>query len=585
MAVPTISTASVFSIEPIRAKGGGNCTSDGGKSVSAKGILWSKTNSTPTVSDNEGATNAGGGTGSFTNQNIQPQTSPCGVPLPFPHDSCYLVPNTTYYVRAYANNADGTGYGSVVSFKTTTSYPLIFGDNSYYQTPKDGNIYYNLTRISFSTKWYMEHRQGSVPTQAGFYWCATDDAAFATFWSDGASYLSTYPARKSLKTITSSVYYYNLAATGLTAGKTYMIRPISYSDKGTNYYNLNDWGQITTLTTYVPTLTTNAISAIGGNSATSGGDIIDGGGSSITAKGVCWSTSANPTIANSKTNNGTGDADFTSNITGLTTGTLYYVRAYATNSTGTAYGNQQSFTTLAAPTVTTTIGTAITTRTFTSGGNVTAQGYDAVTARGVCWSTGSTPTIANSKTVNGTGTGAFTSSITGLTPNTLYYYRAYATNSAGTGYGTIRSLTTNVANYCPTNYSATTVDEYSVRFTWTLPEPLTDIYTNFDDYYESGITAYLVSQLHSPNIPTTGYTLTGCTPDFVYTYYFNAVNTTDIPSGNCYTTATEQVSTASLGTTITDFDYLSGTTGTTTFSWTNNNYGDTSKLYYWFYIQ
>jgi hypothetical protein len=93
------------------------------------------------------------------------------------------------------------------------------------------------------------------------------------------------------------------------------------------------------------TLTTTAASAITGVAATSGGNITNDGGGSVTARGVCWSTSPNPTIANSKTTDGTGTGSFSSSITGLTGNITYYVRAYATNSSGTAYGNQISFTT------------------------------------------------------------------------------------------------------------------------------------------------------------------------------------------------------------------------------------------------
>ena len=87
------------------------------------------------------------------------------------------------------------------------------------------------------------------------------------------------------------------------------------------------------------------------------------------------------------------------------------------------------------PTVTTTAASAITTITATGGGNVTADGGATVSARGICWNTTGTPTIASLKTTNGTGTGVFVSSMTGLIPSTTYYVRAYATNSVGTAYG------------------------------------------------------------------------------------------------------------------------------------------------------
>ncbi len=95
-----------------------------------------------------------------------------------------------------------------------------------------------------------------------------------------------------------------------------------------------------------PTVTTTVISNITQTSASSGGNVTDGGSSAVTVRGVCWSTTENPTIADSKTEDGSGTGSFTSSITGLTAGTTYYVRAYATNSFGTSYGAQETFATL-----------------------------------------------------------------------------------------------------------------------------------------------------------------------------------------------------------------------------------------------
>ena len=194
-----------------------------------------------------------------------------------------------------------------------------------------------------------------------------------------------------------------------------------------------------------PTVDTAAISNIAATSATGGGDVVADGGDTVTARGVCWSTSESPTTADSKTTDGTGTGEFTSSITGLTTGTTYYVRAYATNSVGTSYGSQVSFTTNAVPTVTTAAVTEITTTTATSGGNVTDDGGETVSARGVCWSTSTNPTIGDDKTTDGTGTGEFTSSITGLAAGTTYYVRAYATSSVGTAYGSEIEFTTGIS--------------------------------------------------------------------------------------------------------------------------------------------
>lgn len=94
------------------------------------------------------------------------------------------------------------------------------------------------------------------------------------------------------------------------------------------------------------------------------------------------------------------------------------------------------------PVLTTTAVTEITNNTAISGGDITSEEGSAVTARGVCWSTGQTPTIADNKTTDGAGTGKFSSGLSGLYPYTTYYVRAYATNSAGTGYGNVISFTT-----------------------------------------------------------------------------------------------------------------------------------------------
>ena len=102
----------------------------------------------------------------------------------------------------------------------------------------------------------------------------------------------------------------------------------------------------------VPILSsTTAISSISTTTATSGGFVSEDGGSTVTSRGVCWSTTSGPVSTGSNTVNGSGLGSFTSSMTGLTSGVTYYVRAYATNSTGTGYGNELIFTTLT-PTIT-----------------------------------------------------------------------------------------------------------------------------------------------------------------------------------------------------------------------------------------
>ncbi|MBR4535035.1 MAG: hypothetical protein IKO62_00075 [Bacteroidales bacterium] len=102
-------------------------------------------------------------------------------------------------------------------------------------------------------------------------------------------------------------------------------------------FTTNDYG--------IPSVTTNTVSSITATSAVCGGNVTSDDGYSVTARGVCWSTSQGSTVNNSHTTNGSGTGSFSSTMTGLAPGATYYVRAYATNSTGTAYGEQRSFTT------------------------------------------------------------------------------------------------------------------------------------------------------------------------------------------------------------------------------------------------
>ncbi len=205
------------------------------------------------------------------------------------------------------------------------------------------------------------------------------------------------------------------------------------------------------------TVSTTTASSILSTSATSGGVA---SGSFITSRGVCWSTSANPTKLDSKTSNGTGTGTFSSSITGLIPGTTYHYRAYVTNPAGTNYGTDLTFTTLDLPTLTTTAASSILINSASSGGNITSDGGASVTEKGVCWSTSINPTIGDSKTSDGTGTGSFSSSITSLSSGTIYHIRAFATNSVGTSYGS--DLTFNT----PFTFISTTSGNWITAGSW-----------------------------------------------------------------------------------------------------------------------
>ena len=143
--------------------------------------------------------------------------------------------------------------------------------------------------------------------------------------------------------------------------------------------------------------------------------------------------------------NGTTSGTFTSSITGLTAGTVYYVRAYATNAIGTSYGAAQSFTTLSTSSnnpvlASTTTATSITANSAMLGGDVTDEGATEVSVRGLVYGT-STGASTFSVTL-GSGAGTFTSTLTGLAQGTTYFVRSFATNVQGTSYGAETSFTT-----------------------------------------------------------------------------------------------------------------------------------------------
>jgi len=230
----------------------------------------------------------------------------------------------------------------------------------------------------------------------------------------------------------------------LNPGTTYYLRAYARNSVGTAYGNEISFRTISS----IPTLTTATVSEITETSAISGGEITSNGGEDVTARGVCWSVNPNPIIIpDSITIEGVGSETFISTITNLNPGITYYLRAYATNSVGTAYGNEISFKTISStPTLTTSVVSSITDNSAICGGDIITNGGEFVTERGICWSTTDNPTIdIDSKTSDGSGNGLFVSTLSGLLPSTSYYVRAYATNSQGTSYGLSQNFITLAA--------------------------------------------------------------------------------------------------------------------------------------------
>ncbi|MBO2525544.1 MAG: hypothetical protein CW341_07590 [Bacteroidetes bacterium] len=500
--LPTItSTYNVTNVSGSTATSGGNINFDGGAAVTARGVCWS-TLQNPTIDDNH--TTDGSGIGSF-NSNITG-----------------LDPSTTYYVRAYATNSVGTAYGMTVTFTTLTlTIPTV-----------TTNYVYDVTQTSAICIGRVTNSGNAQITACGVCWNTTGNPTIEDDHTTDGNETENFDSH----------------ITGLVPSTTYYVRVYATNSEGTAY------GETVTFTTMriqtIPTVITSAVSDITKTSATCGGEVTDDGGLAIISRGVCWNTVGNPTIDDNYTTSGSGTYDYTSNLYELTAGTTYYVRAYATNALGTAYGETVTFTTLSnpptvttgpvtdistrsarvslllsdynniidlgvcwsqwtsyptissndyvdglgdstwlmtplepgytyyvrafaimsdgttvygqpvtfntlaelVPTVVTSAVSDITNHTAICGGEVTDNGHLDVTAYGVCWNTTGNPTRFNSHTTDGTGMNSFTSSLDFLAAGTTYYIRAYAVNSKGTGYGEIITFTTeeNIIQSCGT---------------------------------------------------------------------------------------------------------------------------------------
>lgn len=312
-----------------------------------------------------------------------------------------LTPNTTYNYRVKAVNSVGTTYGSNMTFTTTanpTSLSLPVNENftsstlptnwttqntgtsiterwSASNTANAGGAAYEMkctyqnvnpgtsrlitpaintvgvSQVTFSFK----HMLDAYGTGATLRVQTSNDK---TNWTNTSWSVATGSTNISAATVNVTV------STNLNSETTYFAIVIDGNLYQIDYWYIDNVSITAGSGATVPTVTTTAISAITSSGATSGGNVTADGGATVTERGICYSTTANPTTANSKVTSGSGTGSFAANMTGLAANTTYYVRAYAINAQGTAYGSQVSFTTLTSGGTTTdiTIGTGTSTQ-------------------------------------------------------------------------------------------------------------------------------------------------------------------------------------------------------------------------------
>ena len=280
---------------------------------------------------------------------------------------------------------------------------------------------------SVNNGWVVsEATSGGSTATLGFQWAAAQENA--SFSRTNCSVVGT----NGTSIVTTPSY-------ATSSGSGPYTRSLSSITSFNSVYGVN-----TPIPVTLPTLNGTTVTNVRIDSARVTSSVTYDGNSTISERGFVYGNNIDPTVDDIKVPdaaNTTGS--MTALLEFLTPNTTYYVRSFATNELGTAYGTNQTFTTLDYPALTTTAASSVTSSAASSGGEITSDGGAAITQRGIVYSTSSGPTTADTKIINGsTGTGAYSSSISGLSQATTYYVRAYAINIAGTFYGQEETFTT-----------------------------------------------------------------------------------------------------------------------------------------------
>jgi len=423
-----------------------------------------------------------------------------------------LSANTTYYYCFQSTNGT-TGYSSVTSFTTPAvsaagcsmfpSSAIASGSDETNIDTLIGTDEFKGTRIYQGTVngWTLSNFHTAVDNQGaaiiliktatnkviggftplGFASSGSYQAnAQGLLFSLTNNYKLDVDQRADYMILFHASFSYFFGAGSLSGGSNQDLNAAGYGANATGYYQapstqgaytyLSDASSFTAsevevykveaCTTAAPTVTTPTNTSITATTATLGGNVTSDGGAAITGRGVCVGTSADPSTGCTATTGTTGV--FTVDVTGLTQNTLYHYRAYATNSQGTTYTTDDTFTTLqGTPSVTTDAASSITQTTATINSTVNPNSSASTgwfryftSDPGTCSDAGGTRVPSSSGTALGSGSigVADSRSLTGLTPGTTYYVCAFASNTYGTAVGAVVSFASSVGS--PTLVSA-----------------------------------------------------------------------------------------------------------------------------------
>lgn len=389
--LPTVVTTPIQSVTADAATLGGEVQADGRLAITARGVCYG-TNQQPTIDGMH--TTDGVGKGVFTS-NLKD-----------------LEHNTIYYARAYATNRMGTAYGEQVKFTTEQGVPIVITDSVI-----------RITAHTAKCKGHVESDGGYAVSKRGTCWSKRPDPTVDDDCTDDGSGIGEFTS--TMKDLQESTTYY--------------IRTYATNNTSTVY------GEQIIITTLdgLAVVQIDSITAVTATGFTAYGTVVSDCDIPVTARGFCYSTSQYPTIEDNIVTIGKGLGSYQGNVRNLQIGTTYYVRAFATNETGTTYSKQISVTTKDGLPVVETKQANSTATTIHIEGEVTETWGYTVSERGFAYSQqNSEPTAEDMKIQSGKGKGVFSSTIIDLQSETEYFVRAYAINENGTSYGEVIKIAT-----------------------------------------------------------------------------------------------------------------------------------------------